>query len=361
VKGDPFQPPLGKPQRFVNATFNPDFRVSGEQMVRATPAFFGRRTDGVVAIDVVALSKLLEVIGPISSEYGELTSENLVDELLVKSYSEAGGDVVGRQARNEALMSTMLSSLMEGGQLKAKMNALLAVAPSRHVQAYFRDDRLQHLVEDRGLAGAVPNPRAGNMTAVFTQNGNGSKVDVFQQRTISQVVEVHEDGSAKVSRTVRIENATPPYTGPEPDPKFGYFTRWATNLVINVLPRGAKVVEEPTTRVTDVERGRDQVGRTFAQAAVTNSPGETVEVSWAYRIDDAVEKVGDAWRFKDLVVPQNTVNTEVVATTVLAPEGWTTRRVDDSQLWYTANNMGMLQIPVSTPTVFQLDLVPPAS
>ncbi len=73
VKGDPFQPPLGKPQRFVNATFNPDFRVSGEQMVRATPKFFGKKTDGVIAIDVVGLAKLLEVIGPIQSDYGELT------------------------------------------------------------------------------------------------------------------------------------------------------------------------------------------------------------------------------------------------------------------------------------------------
>ncbi len=101
-------------------------------------------------------------------------------------------------------MSTMLSSLMEGGQLKAKTNALLSVAPSRHVQMYFRDDRLQKLVEDRGLAGAVPTPDVGNMTAVFTQNGNGSKVDVFQQRTINQTVVVHEDGSATVGRTVEI-------------------------------------------------------------------------------------------------------------------------------------------------------------
>ena len=83
--------------------------------MRATPTFFGKKTDGVIALDVVALAKLLEVIGPIQSDYGELTSENLVEELLVKAYAEQGGDVVGRQERNEALMSTMLS-LADGGR-----------------------------------------------------------------------------------------------------------------------------------------------------------------------------------------------------------------------------------------------------
>jgi hypothetical protein len=74
----------------------------------------------------------------------------------------------------------------------------------------------------------------------------------------------------------------------------------------------------------------------------------------------AAKKVGDAWRVKDWVVPQNAVNIEVLSITVVAPDGWTTRRVDDSQLWYVANNVGNLQIPVPSPTLLQLDVVPPA-
>ena len=361
VKGDPFQPPAGEPQRFVNALFNPDFRVSGEQMMRATPTFFGKKTDGVIAIDVVALAKMLDVIGPIQSDYGELTSQNLVEELLVKSYSEDSGDVVGRQERNEALMSTMLSSLMQGGQLKAKTDALLAVAPARHVQMYFRDDRLQRVAEHRGLAGVVPTPRTGNLTAVFTQNGNGSKVDVFQQRTVTQQIVLHRDGSATVNRSVKLDNVTPPYNGTGPDPKFGYDTRWATNLVINIMPPGAKVRESPSVDLAGtVEDGVDGRGRTYAQAAVRTPPGGSAELSWSFEVEHAATRVGDAWRVRDVVVPQNTVNPFTLATTVIAPEGWTTRRADD-QLWYTGGNVANLQIAIGSPMVLLLDAVPPAS
>ena len=32
----------------------------------------------------------------------------------------------------------------------------------------------------------MPSPKVGNLTAVYTQNGNGSKLDVFQEREIER-------------------------------------------------------------------------------------------------------------------------------------------------------------------------------
>jgi hypothetical protein len=360
VKGDPFQPPLGEPQRFVNTGFNPDFRVSGEQMMRATPSFFGMKTDGVIALDVVALAHLLDVVGPIESDYGTLTSDNLADELLVKAYAEQGTDVLGRQERNDKLMSTMLSELMAGGDIRSKITALNQAVPARHLQMYFRDDRLQRVVERMKLAGAVPNPKAGNLTAVYTQNGNGSKLDVFQQRTVDETIRLREDGSALVRRTVRLDNASPPYSGDGPDIKRGYLTRWATNLVINLMPQGATVTSEPEVELSGtVEKGTDQNGRTFAQAAVVTPPGEATEVSWEYELPRAAVKEGGAWRLVDRVVPQNTLNGFLLRTTVVAPDGWTVNRIDDSQPWYVNGNQAFLQIGVSAPLKLQL-LVGPA-
>jgi hypothetical protein len=206
----------------------------------------------------------------------------------------------------------------------------------------------------------VPTPRVGNLTAVFTQNGNGSKLDVFQQRRIDQTVQVHEDGSATIDRTVRLDNPTPPFTGEGPDIRRGYDTRWATNLVINLMPPGSRITSEPKVDlISTVKQGKDQDGRTFAQAAVVAPPGGSVQVGWSYEVPRAAEKVGDVWRVKDMVVPQNSLNSGVLSITVVAPDGWTTRRVDDSQLWYVANNIGNLQIPVTNPILLQLDLVPP--
>jgi hypothetical protein len=359
VKGDPFQPPLGEPVRFVNTGFNPDFRVSGEQMMRATPKNFGIKTDGVIAIDVVALAKLLEVVGPIQSDYGTLTSQNLAQELLVKAYEEQGTDIQGRQQRNDQLMSVMLSNLMAGGQLRAKANALLTAAPARHVQAYFRDSRLEGLVAQRGLDGAVPSPKVGNLTAVYTQNGNGSKVDVYQQRTVIQSTYLRTDGSALVSRTVRIANPTPTYAGIGPDIHRGYTTRWATNLIINLMPPGARITKQPQVEMAaTVKSGKDTFGRPFAQAAVQTPPGGTTDVSWEYVVPHAAVKVGDAWQLHDRVVPQNTLNQTLLQYTVVPPEGWVTRLVDPNQFWSINPGSAFIQLLVDKPLELTLEVAP---
>ena len=78
----------------------------------------------MIGFDIVGIANLLKVIGPVESDYGTLTSENLADELLIKAYAEQGTDVIGRQERNDQLMSLMLDNLMSGGGLMGKVQAL---------------------------------------------------------------------------------------------------------------------------------------------------------------------------------------------------------------------------------------------
>jgi hypothetical protein len=183
---------------------------------------------------------------------------------------------------------------------------------------------------------------------------------VFQQRTVDETITVHEDGSATVQRTVKIDNPTPPYVGLGPDTKFGYNTRWATNLVISLMPPGSTIKEEPTVRRSGtVSDGVDQAGRTFAQAAITSPPNGSAQVAWVYDVPRAAAKVGDLWRLSDVVVPQNAVNPFLYRVTVVAPDGWTVRRVDDSQLWYVAGQTGYLQLSIDAPTTLQLDIAAP--
>ena len=98
-KDDPFQLPAGEAQRFVNTTFNPDFRVSGEQMVRATPVNFGFKTDGVIALDINAIGHLLDATGPIDTEfYGKVTGKNVAQKLIIDAYKSGSDDLRCRTA-----------------------------------------------------------------------------------------------------------------------------------------------------------------------------------------------------------------------------------------------------------------------
>jgi len=330
LAGDPWQPK--GPQRFVNTNFNPSWPVSAQQMIRAAPSNFrGLEPDAVIGIDVVVIQKMLEATGPIDiQDYGTLDATNVIQKLVQDNYSVSAEAIKARHDVNEELMSIMLSRATEGGQLVGKLKALLAAVPGRHLQVYSRDSRLQKLVVDHDLGGVVPTVSPGNLTAVYTQNTNQSKADVFLQRTIDEKVKLREDGSARVTRTVTIANPARPYVGVPPDPKIGYETRWAGAQVINLMPAGARVVSAPASSspgdavtVVDMGDGVDQDGRTYAQARVLMPPGGTATVSWTYVVDGAAVATNGGLSLTDVIAPQGNLEPATVNLTVLAPEGWT--------------------------------------
>ncbi len=58
-------------------------------MVRATPVNFGFKTDGVIALDIMAIGHLLDATGPIDTDfYGKLTGKNLAQKLIIDAYTE---------------------------------------------------------------------------------------------------------------------------------------------------------------------------------------------------------------------------------------------------------------------------------
>lgn len=325
-KKDPFALPAGEAERFVNTTFNPDFATSGAQMVRATKANFGVRTDGVIALDITAIGHLLDLTGPIKTDfYGTLTGKNIANKLVVKAYrfGSDNASVNVRHGVNDQLMSIMLSRLTEGGGLIGKARALGLAIPGRHLQMYFRDHNLQKVVVDKDMGGTIPVRDTGNLTAVYTQNGNGNKMDVFQRRTVKESVRLRADGSAVVRRTVALENPTPPYSAPYPDRHRGYDTRWATNLIINLMPPGAKVTRQPVVAIsTSVVTGVDQNGHTFAKAAVVMPPDSSTEVTWTYVVKHAAVVKGDRMYFRDYVAPQAMLRVPTLDLSVIAPKGW---------------------------------------
>jgi len=334
VPNDPWQIP-GAPQRFVNTTFNPSFPMSAQQMLRAAPSNFkGLTPDGVVALDIVAVEKLLQVTGPIkTAAYGDLTADNLVPVLLVNAYKDqnTAANIKARHGVNDQLMTIMLARLTKGGGIVGKARALQAAVPSRHLQMYFRDPRLQSFITQRQLGGQVPVPSVGNLSAVYTQNTNQSKMDIFQKRTVRETVQLRTDGSAVVRRTIEIANPSPPFPGPGADQKIGQNTRWSGSQVINLMPPGARITKTPSPvtggkglTVYPMGTGVDQDGRTYGQARVLLPPEASVQLSWTYVVKNAASREGGGLRFIDYVAPQSMLNPPVIELTVIPPKGWTT-------------------------------------
>jgi len=327
VRGNTFHYP--GPNILRNATLAPSWAVAGEELLRAWQSATGRRYDGVLAIDVVTLSRLFGIAGGVTVPgYGELTEANLV-QTLVGSYDDYYPDPSGQDALNAAIIPSSKDQLFDGGDYVAKAKVLAGAADGRHLAAYFRDDGLQEGFTALGLEGDIAEP-TGDYLGVFTQNTNGSKVDIHQRRSVSLDVALATDGSADHQLDVVVDNDTPPYILPVPDPREGYFTKWAGLALTTFVPDGAEVSQatfrgRPWNGYVGNYRDHD-----FLLQKVLLEPGSTAQFEASYTVPSAAEVSDDGdLTYRLAVDPQGTVIPQSVQFTIRLPRGYRTTAVPE--------------------------------
>ena len=327
VQGNPFHRP-GK-TRVVNATFSPYWRQSGEELLRAWQARFGEDYDGVVAVDLIALARLMDLTGPVEAEgVGELNSGNLV-KVLAGSYDTYDSEEE-RRAINRAVVPAFKEKLFQGGKFLEKFQVLAQAAKGRHFAMYFRDSRLQTAFERRELSGDL-SETDHDYIGVFSQNANASKADYWQARRVVSDVQLQPDGSAEVSLTVEVHNASPPFTPPwaggavatEGDPRWGYFTRWNKSAVAVFLPRGAEtdVAAEVDGEAFDPAT-RKVLERPYFYRTLLFEPGQKRVITVTYRVPEAAVVNGDSLIYRLDLDQQGLVIAEQVEVVVHVPDGY---------------------------------------
>jgi len=325
VAGNPFH---GKgPQRLVNATFNPDWSVSGEELLRGWRQQVGGRYDGVIAIDLPALAKLMRITGPVEvAGYGTLTGDNLVHE-LTGSYDRFASQEERHQL-NAALIPVFKAQLFGTSQLQDKITSLRSSGHQRHFATYFRDPAVQAAFEGLGMSGEL-SLGTQDYAGVFSQNLNGSKVDVFQRRTVDQHVVLDDAGDAQVTLRITVENGAPPYRGEGADPRSGYFTRWNDSRVGVLLPArasltGVTVDGEPQDRSLRVAEGFGYVA-----ADLLLPPGDTGTVVVRYTVPGAAVADGDGLTYRLGLDPQGLVVPQTSSVRVTWPDGYAVDTLPD--------------------------------
>lgn len=306
----------------ANATFAPSWSVSGEELLRAFRSATGDQYDGVMAVDVVTTSRLLDVTGPVAvPEVGTLTPENVV-ETLVGSYDDYYPDATAQDRANVAVVASLQEKLFEGGEYFAKAQALKGAADGRHLALYFRDRAVQSGFAALGMDGDLTRP-TGDYLGVFTQSLVGSKVDYYQRRSIKLDVTLGSDGSVTNELDVVLHNDTPPFVAPGPDPRDGYFTRWSDLAVATFLPRGTRVDDFSVGGQPWEGKLRRFYSHSFASEQTVIPPGGSASVESTYTVPQAaeVDDAGDLtyWLTVD---PQGMVFPTSVEVTVHVPDGY---------------------------------------
>ena len=316
---------------------HPSLLFSAREMAGAWVGGDYPEVDGVVTLDLTAIGAALNAIGPIQSEaYGTVTGAQLGQILLIDAYKQFGQtEADQRQAANQQLLDSLLTKLLSGDDLVSVAKAVASTAPGRHFQAWMRDADFEKVIVDSGAGGQVLDPKTGDWSAIYTQNGNQSKVDVFQQRNVVVNVNLAADGSARVNQQITLTNATPadrPALGTFG--KIGYETMWLKAAYLMYVPDAATnySVSYPQGFAVRSFKNHQQMGRGFVndgfgqklvRVVGWTAPGAQSAVSVSYDLPAGTFKqTNDGLEYTLHADPQSLFTPSTITVRVTAPSGF---------------------------------------
>ena len=355
--GNPFFPGNPRTAPFVVTNTHPNLLFSGREMAEAWVGGNYPPVDGVITIDLTAIATMLDATGPIESPvYGTVLGDQLGQILLIDAYQDFGqAGALERQQANQDLLNTLLERMLSGDDLVTAARAIASTAPGRHVQFWMRTPQLEQLVRESGAAGEVNAPETGDWSAVYTQNGNQSKVDVFQQRNVLVNVRLAEDGSARVTQQMTVTNATPPDRPEGPPERVGYETSWLKAAYILYVPDAAVgyraaypqgFTVRPFRNHPQLGRGwvLDGFGHKMIRVVGWTPPGGTNAVSVSYDLPAGSfldEDGGLTYRLQ--AEPQSLWQDSTLTVQVTGPVGWEPVAVPGMQVQEATGTVSAVQ------------------
>ena len=309
----------------TSATFSPWWSVSGEELLRGyQQAFPGTHYAGVVAIDLQGLARIFSITGPINlPSFGQISADNLI-QTLGGNYGTTS--IAERHRMNKELVPAFRQKFFEGGNMSDKVTSLAHSAAGRHFITYFRNPHLERRFTKLGLSGDLSTTKH-DYIGVFSQNLNGSKTDFWQHRQVTSTVHLLPSGKGEIHLHVSVTNASPPYAGSVPDPRFGYTTRYLGTRIGVFLPRHAAVKAtrlngkpwHPTVHLPDVVGVRN---RKYVEGQMLLNAGQTQTLDVSYSADQAAQVSGSTMTYYLDIDPQDLVTPETVHVTVFWPKGY---------------------------------------
>nr|WP_253941326.1 DUF4012 domain-containing protein [Microbacterium sp. SYP-A9085] len=203
-------------QWMQNVTQVPDFALTG-RIARAMWAreHDGQKVDGVISLDPVALSYLLQATGPVKLATGdELTSKNAVSLLLNDVYKRYD-DPRRQDAFFAAAAASVFQALSDGRAQPAELvKALSRAGDERRLLLWSAHAADQKILADTTLSGGLPvTDASGTRFGVYLNDGTGSKMDYYLRDDVKvawqQCTTRSGSTSGTATLTVKLTNAAP--------------------------------------------------------------------------------------------------------------------------------------------------------
>lgn len=199
--------------RFIqDVNLTPDFVQSANLAQEMWRLQFGQQVSGVLSIDPVALSYMLDATGPITLPTGDvMSSENAVQLLLSDVYARYPN--AADQDDFFAAAAASVFSAVAGGDADpiALVEALARAGEERRVLVWSSDATEQEILADTTLAGGLPISSVDTERfGVYFNDATGAKMGPFLdvQTAVGQA-SCRNDGRPKYAVDVTLTNAAP--------------------------------------------------------------------------------------------------------------------------------------------------------
>ena len=194
----------------VNLT--PNFPLSAQLAREMWSREFGLQADGVISIDPVALSYLLQATGPITLPTGDvLTADNAVQKLLVEAYARYENPH-DQDAFFAAAAASVFSAVSSGlSDPVALITALAQAGDERRVIVWNADEADQAVLADTTLAGGLPISDADTTRfGVYLNDATGAKMGTYLDVKIELGQAIcREDERPNYGVAVSVTNTAP--------------------------------------------------------------------------------------------------------------------------------------------------------
>ncbi|MFN3925253.1 MAG: DUF4012 domain-containing protein, partial [Pseudarthrobacter sp.] len=211
---------LGKYMQDVNLT--PDFPTAAVTAQTMWERKTGQRVDGVISIDPVVLSYILESTGPVAvngpdlalvSAAGlptELTGTNVVPTLLSDVYAKIKQPEL-QDAYFARVAKEVFSALSGGkGEAKGLIAGLTRGTSEGRVLLWSARASEQSVISKYPVSGSISGSSvAPAQFGVYFNDGTGAKMDYYVKRTVQLVKECPKDGYEETTVRVTSTNTAP--------------------------------------------------------------------------------------------------------------------------------------------------------
>ncbi|HWM04059.1 MAG TPA: DUF4012 domain-containing protein, partial [Actinophytocola sp.] len=202
---------------WLNANSSPHFPYAAQIWSSLWKQQGGQELDGVIALDPIALSYVLEVTGPLTLRGGEnIDAENVVPITESEAYVRFRNDNIARKDYLQSIAAAAAAKVLDGGgSTTALLGALGRATEERRLAVWSAEAAEQEVLGGTVLGHELEETTSPYASAVVL-NGGESKLDYYLRRTLSYVAGDCSAPERESLVTVDLHNGAPS----EPLPKY---------------------------------------------------------------------------------------------------------------------------------------------